>query len=89
MRKSCYLCRKRSYEADYKFGAVRHVCLDHLRIGEDGASSLVAGGGRELRVDHSVLDIAVFQPVANEGDVCASVEKVSRDRVAQGMGFRQ
>ena len=58
---------------------------DDPRAGEDGAGSLVAGGGRELRVDHSVLDIAVSQPVANEGDVGAGVEKVGRDRVAQGM----
>ena len=59
--------------------------LYHLRAGEKGASSLVAVGGRELRVDHRILDVAVSQPVGNKGDVCTSVEKVSDDRVAQGM----
>src|SRR5215471_6171905 len=94
--------------ADADHGVVRLVALmrvlklegvqasksysDHTMTGKELPCLGIARDGSVSHVHHGVLDIGMPQPVLHKGDICAGVQEMHRNRVAQRMktplGFR-
>src|SRR5439155_15620837 len=58
---------------------------DHTMTGKQLSCLGIAGDRGVAHVHHRILDIGVPQPILHERDICAGVEQMHRNRVAQCM----